>query len=600
MGIVSDEGGVQPATIDAMAACLRHRGPDDSGMWISPDGRVGLGHTRLSIIDLTQAGRQPMTNESDDIRLVFNGEIYNFRELRTELESLGHRFRSRTDAEVVVHGYEQWGDGVVVRLRGMFAFAIWDDPRRRLLLARDRLGIKPLYYAANQHSFSFASELKAIEPAIEGDRAVDASALWDYLTYGYVPAPKSVYRSVRKLPAGHTLVYENGLQRINAYWDVNFAPTSPRDEAEVIEDLRSLLSDAVSSHLVSDVPLGSLLSAGIDSSVITALAARERGSMRTYTVGFGDAAWSEAEPARRTASYLKTVHHEIDCDAAQARSAAARMGHWFDEPFADTSAVPTSVVCRAARRDVTVALSGDGGDELFGGYRHYAKFLDLRRRNLLPSALRRPLGNSLSRAFAPTSKAKRSLARWAMDDLALYVSVHGGITRKEKEALLPADVVERFAHYDDYWNFRRYWREDLDVWSRMQYIDLKTYLPDDLLVKVDRVSMDVSLEVRPPLLDHHLVEFVAAIPHGTRTPHGAPKHLFKKAVENLIPQELLTREKQGFSPPTEEWLRDGVFGHSPNAKTLQPRDALLWRLLEQWTSERLGVNDPTDVLREGP
>ncbi len=583
-----------------MATRLRHRGPDDSGIWISADARVGLAHTRLSIIDLTHAGHQPMTNESDDVRLVFNGEIYNFRELRGELEKTGHRFRSRTDAEVVLHGYEQWGDDVVAHLRGMFAFAIWDDGQRRLLLARDRLGIKPLYYATTPDSFSFASELKAIEPSMAGDRSVDASALWDYLTYGYVPAPKSVYRSVRKLPAGHTLVLENGRQRIDAYWDVDFAATHPRAETELVVELRSLLADVITSHLVSDVPLGSLLSAGIDSSAVTALAVRSLGSMRTYTVGFGDAAWSEAEPARRTASYLKTTHREIDCDAAQARKAAARMSHWFDEPFADTSAVPTAIVCRAAREDVTVALSGDGGDELFGGYRHYTKFLDLRRRDAVPLAIRRPLGNSLARSFSPSSKGRRSLVRWAMEDLAKYASVHGGITRREKETLFPADIVARFRDYDDYWSFRRYWREDLDVWSRMQYVDLKTYLPDDLLVKVDRVSMDVSLEVRPPLLDHRLVEFVASIPHTTRTPSGELKYLFKKAIEGIVPEELLTREKQGFSAPTEQWLRDGVFGHSPKAQTMQPRDQVLWQLLEQWTRERLGADDPTEVLREGP
>jgi asparagine synthase (glutamine-hydrolysing) len=276
------------------------------------------------------------------------------------------------------------------------------------------------------------------------------------------------------------------------------------------------------------------------------------------------------------------------------------MSHWFDEPFADTSAVPTAVVCRMAREDVTVALSGDGGDELFGGYQHYGKFLKLQRRDILPSAIRGPLGDHLSRGFSPSSKGRRSLVRWAMGDIAKYASVHGGITRKEKEALLPAEVVERFRHYDDYWSFRQYWREDLDVWSRMQYVDLKTYLPDDLLVKVDRVSMDVSLEVRPPLLDHRLVEFVASVPHSMRTPRGERKHLFKKAVENWIPEELLTREKQGFSAPTEQWLRDGVFGHSPRSEAWQPRDQLLWQLLEQWARERLGADDPTDLLRQGP
>ena len=599
-GIVNQTKPLDAEALNRMVERQRHRGPDDRGTWVSSDGRVGLGHARLSILDVSSAAHQPIANETGDVHLTYNGEIYNFPELRAELEKAGHRFVSRTDSEVVVHGYEEWGDDMVRRLRGMFAFAIWDEPKQRLLLARDRIGIKPLYYALDGDAFHFASELKAIEAGALADRTIDASALWDFLTYGYVPAPKSVLCAVRKLPAGHVLVMENGRHRIDEYWDADFARTQRRDEGQLVEELRALLADSVKGHLLSDVALGSLLSAGIDSSTVTALATQSASGLKTFTVGFEGVAWNEAEGARDTASFLGTRHREVTCDPGEARHDVERLVDWFDEPFADLSALPTALISRVAREDVTVALSGDGGDELFGGYRHYTKFFDLQRRDVLPLAIRRGLGATIARRYARGAGGRRSFQRWAMDGIARNVTVHGGMTRPEKEDNLPTALLARFADYDDYWAFRRYWRDDLDDWSRLQYLDLKTYLPDDVLTKVDRVSMDVSLEVRPPILDHRIVEFAASVPWELRTPGGKLKHLLKKSAEGLVPDELFTRPKQGFSVPAEQWLNDGVFGDAPDTRQWQPHHRVWWSLLGKWTASRLGADDPTEILMQGP
>lgn len=595
-GIVSAEAPVRREDLERMAERQRHRGPDGSGIWISPSGRVGLSHRRLAIIDLTSAGAQPMTDESESVHIVYNGEIYNFLELRTELERAGHRFRSHTDTEVILRGYLAWGDAVVSRLRGMFAFGIWDEPRQRLLLARDRLGIKPLHWALENGTFSFASELKGIEAGPPRQRALDVSALWDFLTYQYVPTPKTPYSSVRKLPPAHTLVFENGKVEIRAYWSVEFATRGNRSEAELIDELRSLLRESVRMHLLSDVPLGVLLSGGVDSSAVTAFAAEASEKLRSYSVGFDVASLSEAPFARAVAQRFGTEHVEQTA-RFDGEDPFSRMVDWFDEPYADTSAIPTALVCRLAREHVTVALSGDGGDELFGGYRRYGKFCRQRGRDFLPRALRSGLGPLVLPLFPTGTKARRALQRWAMEDVARYALLHGGMTRAEKRDVLPREIVTRFDAYDDSWFFRAHWREDLDPWSRLQYVDLKTYLPDDLLTKIDRVSMQVSLEVRPPFLDHRFVEFAASIPSGVRVKNGTMKYLLKEALRGILGPESLDRGKQGFSMPLEG---TGLFDSVGETASWPTSHRTAWSLLERWTRARLGVGSPLEILREGP
>ena len=596
-GIVSAGAPVRREDLERMAERQRHRGPDGSGVWISPNGRVGLSHRRLAILDLTSSGAQPMADESRSVHIVYNGEIYNFRELRAELERAGHGFRSQSDTEVILRGYEAWGEAVIPRLRGMFALAIWDERRQRLLLVRDRLGIKPLHWALEDGTFSFASELKGIEAGPPRERALDASALWDFLTYQYVPTPKTPYRTVHKLPAAHLLVFENGKAEIRPYWSVSFAATGERSEGDLIEELRSMLRDAVRSHLVSDVPLGVLLSGGVDSSAVTAFAAQATERLRSYSVGFDVASMSEAPFARAVARRFGTEHTEATSRVDAREDAFARMIDWFDEPFADTSAMPTALVCGIARDHVTVVLSGDGGDELFGGYRRYGKFCRQQGRDFLPRPMRPGVGAAFATLFGRGTKARRSIQRWAMEDVGRYALLHGGMTRADKRDVLPAEVVARFEDYDDYWLFRQHWREDLDPWSRMQYVDLKTYLPDDLLTKIDRVSMQVSLEVRPPFLDHRFVEFAAGIPSGRRVRDGTMKYLLKRALDGILGPESLERGKQGFSMPLEG---TGLFESAPETAQWPPSHRAAWSLLKKWTQARRGGASPLDLLREGP
>jgi asparagine synthase (glutamine-hydrolysing) len=582
-----------------MADSLQHRGPDSDGVWLSDNRLAGLAHRRLAILDVSDRSRQPMGNDAGTMQLCYNGEVYNFAQLREELQGLGYGFRTTGDAEVVLRGYEAWGDDVVHRLQGMFAFAIWDETRQRLFLARDRVGIKPLYHAMDSGRFLFASELKGLLAANLQDTRIDVSALWDYLTYAYIPSPKSAYRVVRKLPAGHTLVFENGETTLRSYWDASFAETTAAPAEQHIDALRALLEEAVTSSLVSDVPVGSFLSGGIDSSLVTALATRSHPAIHTFTVGFEGFDWSEAPVAQRTARFLHTTHREMICSADEAIYAVENIPEWFDEPFADTSALATSLVCRRARQEATVVVSGDGGDEIFGGYAHYTKWFKLMHRASL-AGVQRPLGRALARRFGVSSKTRRSLNRWAMSPIDRFVAVHGGMTRFDKEDLLPADVVGAFAGYDDNWSFARYWRPELDDWSRLQYVDFKTYLPDGVLTKVDRTSMQTSLEVRPPLLDHRVIETVAGISSRVRTPDGRLKDLMKQVARGTVPDEILGREKQGFSVPTEKWLQEGVFGDTQAIAHWPASSRLLWCLLRQWTERRLGVKDPLELLRQGP
>jgi asparagine synthase (glutamine-hydrolysing) len=540
-------------SVEAMCASLAHRGPDDAGVRSWADHGVTLGHRRLSIIDLSPAGRNPMPNEDGSVWVVHNGEIYNHAELRRELERLGHRFRSSCDTEVIVHAYEEWDDDHVHRLRGMFAYAIYDrrPDRARVVLFRDRLGIKPLHYAVDGERFAFASELKAFAPLAWVDRRPDVQALAEYLTYQYVPSPATAFLGVRKLEPGHLLRFERGRLELERYWDVSTDRDSTDADAAV-ERIRHLLADAVDDHLVADVPIGVLLSGGIDSSAVAAEAARAtEEATSAYSIGFDVAEHSEIVAAAQVASHLGIRHITATVGVDDVRHVLDAQTSLHDEPFADGSTVPTRRLAELAREEVKVALSGDGGDEVFAGYRWYARWLQGRRALRLPAAIRRlavaPFG------LVPGEGRVARLTSLGGDELTWYASLIELFPPERKARVLAPELVRHLAGTDPYRHLRRFWRPDLDPLTRVQYLDLKTYLPDDILTKVDRSSMAVGLEVRPPLLDHRLVEGVFSTPASIRV-DGGPKGLLKRAVGPRLPRGILDRPKKGFSAPWGSWL----------------------------------------------
>lgn len=556
VGQLGEAGSITAAAVVAARDTLVHRGPDDAGVYVSGDGSVGLGHRRLSIIDLSAAARQPMANRSGRVRLIFNGEIYNFRGLRAELECRGHAFASASDSEVILHAYEEWGASCVARLEGMFAFAVWDERRRALLLARDRLGIKPLYYWHDGPRLSFASELRAVMADRRVPRGLDETAIYDFFTYQYVPTPKSIFAAVRKLAPGHYAWFEDGRLRLEEYWDVDPAPLR-LSAAEARAGLLEHLQRAVREHLVADVPVGVMLSGGVDSSAVAAFASQETAPhLRTFTIGFDVAAHSEAAHARAVATTLGTDHHELVVTEPMALALVPRVIDLYDEPYADGSAIPTLLVSELARRTVKVALSGEGGDEVFAGYHAYAHWLRYQGGTGARSPVVRGACGLLGRLLPRGARGQRRLAMMGADPLRCYAQLMGAFLVEEKRALLAPRFLARFRDYDELWQFRRYWRPDLDPLLRMQVLDLKTYLPDDLLTKFDRATMAVSLEGRVPLLDHALLEFVLGLPAEVRNPRRQLKHLLKAAIADRLPGEVVRRPKRGFSVPWYGWLRD--------------------------------------------
>ncbi len=541
----------------AMTSALVHRGPDAAGYYEGES--VGLGHRRLSIIDLA-TGDQPLANEDRTVWVVFNGEIYNFPEIRTELEQAGHRFRTHTDTEVIVHGYEEWGDEVVQRFRGMFAFALWDAPRRRLLLVRDRVGIKPLYYSVTPRGVTFGSELKALLEDPDVRREWDPEALDAYLTLQYVPSPRTIYRDVAKLPPGHRLVVEHGRVAVEKYWDLEFTGDGdPSREGEYLDRLDALLTEAVRMRLLSDVPLGAFLSGGIDSSAVVAAMVRTcTGRVLTTSVGFDAHGFDELEYARTVATHLGTEAHErvVQPDVADL---LPRLVWHLDEPFADSSAVPTYYVSAAARERVTVALSGDGGDELWAGYaRHRVEQAEQRARRWLGSAGGRVAGGIGAR-LPLAIKGMRSVRHLALTPADACASKHayGLFESDTRESLYTPAFAEAVRHSDPFAGFRVAYDacRSPDPLDRALYVDVKTYMVDDILTKVDRMSMAVSLEARVPLLDHKLLEFAATVPTALKLKNGRTKHLLRRWLERRIPREIVERPKHGFDAPVGEWLR---------------------------------------------
>lgn len=555
VGLVSPKGCIDRDVLQRMRDKMEHRGPDDAGLYLNKTRTVGLGHRRLSIIDLSSHGHQPMTNEDESIWLTYNGEIYNFREIREQLLEAGHTFKSDSDSEIIIHAYEEWGVESVHRFRGMFAYAIWDEKQQQLFLVRDRLGIKPLFYSCQDNALSFASEIKALvtNPAIS--LSLDETAIYDFLTYRYIPTPKTIYQNIKKLPPGHFAVFRDGRLFIDKYWDPVFGGVNSIAEDEAVYRLRDSLNEVVNYHLISDVPLGVMLSGGLDSSALCALAANNmREPLHTFSIGFDVREHSETQYARIVAEQYETVHHELTVTRDMAETYQEKVRSLYDEPFADSSSIPTYFVSRLARENVTVALSGEGGDELFGGYSWYPKNLEMAKLDVVPFRVRRFLGKQM-RKLHWNFKGKWTLEMAGLDPIQRYTTLMSGLLKEEKKAIFSKRFINQFHGYDDYWYFRKHWRSDLDSFSRMQYLDFKTFLNDDVLTKMDRASMSVSLEARVPLLDHELITAVLQLPVNMRNKGFQQKYLFKKAITNDLPASILARKKKGFSAPMHEWLK---------------------------------------------
>jgi asparagine synthase (glutamine-hydrolysing) len=548
-----------------MTGVLRHRGPDADGFHFGPG--VALGHRRLSIIDLA-TGDQPIYNETGTVAVVFNGEIYGFAELARELESRGHTFATRSDTETIVHAYEEFGFDFVTRLRGMFAFALWDEVNRRLILARDRAGKKPLYYHADAERLLFASEIKGLLQDSSIKRRISPEALSDFLTFGSIPGPGTIFQDIHQLPPAHLLVWERGRVRIQEYWDVVFDPRGPARAGEALEEFSTLFDEAVRIRMVADVPLGAFLSGGVDSSAVVASMARQSDRpVVTTSVGFAERTHSELEHARAVARACGSDHHEL-LVRPDAVADLPRLVWHLDQPFADSSALPTYYVSRAARERVTVALSGDGGDEIFAGYqrRYGIHGLENRLRRLIPGPVRRgvlaPLGRIYPRSdLLPRplrfklvlSNLGRSFERAYFNDMSLFLD-------EERRALCTPEFLRQAGHHDPFTAFTRHFDRvrDADPLSRVLYVDFKTWLANDILVKVDRMSMACSLEVRAPLLDHKIVEFAARLPAALKFNGRVSKYLLKRHVAARVPALSVHRPKQGFELPLATWLRGGL------------------------------------------
>lgn len=574
-GLAGFSGPGDAQDLGAMSAALVHRGPDDKGEYVCPDARVFLAHRRLAVIDIA-GGAQPMSNEDATVQVLFNGEIYNFQDLRRELEAKGHVFRSHhSDTEVLVHGYEEWGRDLPNRLNGMFAFAVYDRPRRRFFLARDRFGKKPLYYHHRGSLFAFASELGALRRHREVKTVLDQRALQKFFAYGYVPAPLSLYRDTYKLPGGHSLTFDIAAGRIELrrYWRFAIEPFEriPRDAEQVWgEELRHLLSEAVKRRLVSDVPLGIFLSGGIDSSAILAMAADHvpAEQIKTFSIGFNEPSFDESAFAREAAGLVGCNHHEETLDMDRAMAMIPGILGRLDEPMADPSIIPTYLLCRFAREHVTVALGGDGGDELFAGYDPF-KALGLAKlyRKCVPGpvhGLVRALVNRIPRSGANMSldfRLRRALAG-VSHPAKLWNPVWLG-------PLEPDRIGDMFGQRIDVEDL---YSEAIALWNEAtgegvvdRTLDFYTnlYLQNDILTKTDRASMMVSLELRSPFLDLDLVDFARRIPHRFKYRHGETKYLLKKALATVLPSSIIDRPKKGFGIPLASWLRQVPDAHRP-------------------------------------
>ncbi|WP_203779003.1 asparagine synthase (glutamine-hydrolyzing) [Paractinoplanes rishiriensis] len=552
---------VDPGLVRRMCAAIEHRGPDGAGYHTGP--QVALGMRRLAVIDVA-GGQQPVRNEDGTVLAVFNGELYNHPELRADLIRRGHRLTTRSDTECLVHLYEEYGDDLVHRLRGMFAFAIWDAGRARLLLARDRVGKKPLYWRSAGPGLAFASELKALLQDPAWPRRVDHEALHHYLTYQYVPAPWSIYTGVQKLPPGHLLVWQNGIASVRRYWRLDFTPRPAQSAGEACERIRTLLLEATRIRMVSERPLGAFLSGGIDSSaVVAAMARQSTDPVRTFSIGFEERGYDERRYARMVAARYRTDHHEMVVTPS-ALTVLPTLAWHFDEPFADSSAIPSFYVAQLSRQHVTVVLNGDGGDECFGGYQRYAvmaRLSGLPVRALAPLVPAR-LGPLLTRSLP--HKLGRAFALLGQPAARRYGRLMSYFDAEQKLALYSDALRDELEDVDSYRLFDETWAAsaaDSDV-GRAIDTDVNTYLPGDLLPKVDITTMANSLEARSPFLDHHLLEWAAGLPTRMKVTSADTKRILKQAVVDWLPAEVVNRPKMGFGVPMASWLRGALRDHA--------------------------------------
>jgi asparagine synthase (glutamine-hydrolysing) len=536
--------------IKMLADLLQHRGPEQEGFHVG-DG-VSIGHKRLKIIDLSEKGRQPIYNEDGSICVTFNGEIFNFPEIKLSLEKQGHVFKSNTDTEVLVHGYEQWGTDMLERLNGQFAFCIFDKKRNLFFIARDRLGIKPLYYYCDDKRFIFGSELKVF---LKGDvtKRINKNAMDYYILFGNTPFDQSIIEGVKKLPAGCMLVYDLAARKIREhrrYWTLSFNDQLDCDEREIENQLVERLDRAVKMQLISDVPLGAFLSGGLDSSILVSIMSKYVKDLNTFSIRFDYPDFNESHYAKIVSDRFKTRHFEISFNADNVRELITELPYYYDDPFGDPSMIPTCLVSRVARQHVTVSLSGTGGDELFGGYSHYNDYVLLKFLNNLPMPAKCLLDCSAALANLLTGKEKLNKLRGFLgkkeDPATLYLRLFSYMFRTKEESsdkLLPFKYLAKYFVYPN------------DITNAMNY-DINEYLPDDLLVKEDRASMAVTLEARVPFLDHTLVEFAAKIPPALKIKMGQKKYILKKAFRNILPYEIVHRKKQGFGVPLVHYFRN--------------------------------------------
>lgn len=574
-----DNRPVDKDLLKKMNNTLIHRGPDDEGYFVNAEkqtgweagrkgsGNVGLGHRRLSIIDL-DSGRQPMGNEDGSIQVVFNGEIYNFLDLRKQLQSKGHKFITQSDTETIVYAYQEWGENFVTKLRGMFAIALWDNRLKKLILVRDRVGKKPLYYYYSKDKIIFASELKAILADSSIPRNIDIHALDAYLSFGYVPSPLSIFKDIKKLSPAHMAVCTPDGFKIKQYWHLDMESAAETgSERDIMEELESIFDEAVRLRLISDVPLGAFLSGGVDSSAVVASMAGFMNSepVKTVSIGFSEKKFDELKYARIVAERYNTDHAEFVV-SPDALNILDKIVWHFDEPFADASAIPTYYVSEMARRKVTVVLSGDGGDEIFAGYimRYRMNRMENSIRKKIPFLVRRyilgPLSNVYPKAdFFPRplrlksflSNLSHSFEHAYFQDMSFY------FLPEMKQKLYTSEFKSKVSNYNAFDVLGRHFAENKnsDITTRVQYVDIKTYLPEDILVKVDRMSMAHSLEVRAPILYHKLMEFVGKLPSSLKLKGNVSKYIFKRINENRLSNDILYRKKQGFCIPLAEWLR---------------------------------------------
>ena len=561
-GVIDPRGGVETETIVRMRDTLAHRGPDDAGAWVCPGARAGLGQRRLSILDLSGRGHQPMLDPEGTVAIVYNGEVYNFREVRQELKAAGFAFRSDTDTEVILNAYLAWGIDCADRLEGMFAFAVYDTRSRTCYLVRDRLGIKPLFYAHIGGRLVFGSEIRAVLASGCVRRDLSAEAAWDYFSTGYVPTPATIYRDIAKLPPAHVLTFADGAVELKRYWDVSFEHLGD-DSATAERKLLEHIDRSVADYLVADVPTGTFLSGGVDSSVVTQRAAavfadgaapgRRLGGtdLHTFSIGFDVEKHSELEAANASAAQFGTVHTPQVVTRKMAHEAMDTVVDLFDEPFAASSTIPMLFVSRLARQEVTVALCGEGGDETFGGYSWYRTWLALQE----PSFWKSPIGRGVRVALENiTHHRKKKWYLHSLDSVDQYAQLMGAMTGGAKRRVFSPDLARQFADRDNAGYFRKHWRDDLPPMARMQYLDLCTFLPDLNLTRADRTSMHVSLELRVPLLNHRLVEYACGLRQAVRNPGGRLKGLFKHAVRGRLPEAIRQRKKKGFSAPVKQWF----------------------------------------------